>query len=201
MVAKGNGKKLITSLVKIGLRITIAGIIIGYFHEHDIWLAVFLFLKMIHSYFTKIKNDPARGIMIRGMLLTGLIGVFLEIIAVIFNQWEYHDIPFKLPFWLLFAWMLSFRILYEAEKSIFPLLDQNKPYAFLITAGLLSMVFPTFGEMITIALGVWTYHIPFQLFGVPYIVMIGLMLIHMTVNTFFVQYCKKHQIKDVVFNP
>ena len=56
------------------------------------------------------------------------------------------------------------------------------------------------GEIITINLGVWTYTLPLQLFGVPLLAIFLLILFHTTIFLFFTYLCKKLNIYNPVFN-
>ena len=70
----------------------------------------------------------------------------------------------------------------------------------MIIIGGIACVFPAFGEMITIKLGVWTYYVPYQLFGVPFFAILVLPIVHICINLTLFKICKKRNIEDIVFN-
>ena len=63
-----------------------------------------------------------------------------------------------------------------------------------------SATLPTWGEIITIYLGVWTYHWPYKFMGVPLLAIILLMVFHMSIFMLYSFYCRKNNIINPVFN-
>lgn len=188
-------------IIKATVKITIAGFLIGYLHQHDSILAIILGLKVVHSaYDLAFKNKQKNWIVPIGMIITGLVGIGSEFIGVTYNHWEYHDIGNHLPHWLLFAWMLSFSFIYKIERGIFDSLQNKSLKNKLFWAMFIAFLFPVFGEVITIYLGVWTYHIPYQFLGIPFLVYIGLPFIHLGINAWLYYINKKHNFKDPVFS-
>ena len=197
-----NKKKLGITLLKATVKITIAGLIIGLFHEYVIAITVLLGLKVIHSiYDLGFKNGQKNWMVPIGMFVTGIIGVISEDILVDMNFWEYHDISQKLPYWLLFAWMLAFSFIYKLEKEVFDYLKVNSLLNKIIFTFFIVLIFPAFGEVITIYLGVWTYYLPYQILGVPLFAFACLLTVHMLVNGVLYSICKTRKINDPVFNP
>ena len=188
-------------LLKATLKITIAGIILGLLHEYHIILAFLLTARTIQVIYTlSFKNGNKNWIIPIGMLLTAISGLIVEFIGVSFNLWKYHNIEPILPYWLPFAWLLSFPFIYKIEKNLIQTLSDKSLKNKLIIIGFISLVFPAFGEMITIALGVWTYYVPYQLLGVPFLAFLVLPLLHISINLALFKICKKRKIEDVVFN-
>jgi hypothetical protein len=188
-------------ILKATVKITLAGILIGYLHEYDTVVALILLLKAIHSiYDLGFKNGEKNWIVPIGMVITGIIGIGSEYIGVTYNHWEYHDIGNHLPHWLVLAWMLSFSFIYKIERGIFESLANKSIQNKIIWAMFVAFLFPVFGEVITIHLGVWTYHIPYQFLGIPFLVYGGLPLIHLFINGMLFYINKKYKIKDPVFS-
>ena len=193
-------KLLYLTLVKSLLKITIAGIVIGYFHIYDGVLAGLLLLKIGHSvYQLGFKKSQKNWIIVLGVVLTGVLGMISEIWGVYNQYWEYHDIQRKFPLWLPLGWMLAFTFLYKTEKGVFESLENPTFKQKALITSLLVIIFPAIGEAITINLGVWTYHWPYQLFGVPAFTFLCLLVLHSIINYSIYLFCKHKNIKDPVF--
>ncbi|WP_299013865.1 hypothetical protein [uncultured Polaribacter sp.] len=196
-----NKKKFFIEFLKGLLKLVIAGGFIGYFKEYDFWIALLLFLKILHNLYKDIyKPTQKNWLLLAGMLLTCFGGVVGETWGVANGYWEYHAVSRALPLWLPFAWILAFHYLYKLEGKLIPLLKNPSQKNKIILAILLALILPAFGEVITIYLGVWTYYWPYQLFGVPLYAFICLVFVHMLVYTILHFICKKYKIEDVVFN-
>ncbi|WP_298765458.1 hypothetical protein [uncultured Polaribacter sp.] len=196
-----NKKKFLVELLKGFLKLVIAGAFIGYLKEYDFWIALLLFLKILHNLYKDIyKPKQKNWLLLVGMLLTCFGGIVGETWGVANGYWEYHAVSRALPLWLPFAWILAFHYLYKLEGKLIPLLKNPSQKNKIILAILLALILPAFGEVITIYLGVWTYYWPYQLFGVPLYAFICLLFVHMLVYTILHFICKKYKIKDVVFN-
>lgn len=188
-------------ITKATIKISLAGILIGYLHEFDTIVACILLLKAIHSiYDLGFKKGQKNWIVPIGMILTGIIGIGSEYLGVTYNHWEYHDIGNHLPHWLVLAWMLSFSFIYKIERGIFDSLKDKSLKNKIIWALFVAFLFPVFGEVITIYLGVWTYHIPYQFLGIPFLVYVGLPFIHLCINAALFYINKKYNFKDSVFS-
>lgn len=194
-------KAIYISLLKATLKICIAGFFIGWLHQHDKIVAAILFVKVIHSmYSLGFKDGNNYWIVPAGMVFTGVLGVAAEYWGTSNGYWEYHDVATDLPLWLPFAWMLAFSYIYKLEKEIFTALEKPSLSSKAIITFLLALIFPAFGEVITINLGVWTYSWPYQFLGVPLYALICLVVLHMSVNAVIYVVSQKFNIKDPVFN-
>ena len=191
-------KKAITKhIITAILKISIIGVFIGYFHQYHQIIAVLVAAKVIYELVSKVilKNNR---VLLMGMLITGAIGSVSEHIGVTYGYWEYHDVTNYIPYWVPFAWMSAFTFLYKLESRVFPLLT-NKKSRLIYTASFI-LLFPTLGEIITINLGVWTYHIPYKILGIPLLAIFGLCVIHTGVDAFLKHFSKKYNLADVVYN-
>jgi hypothetical protein len=196
-----NKKKFFIEVLKGVLKLIIAGIFIGYLKEYDLWIALILGAKILHNiYKDLIKPTNKNWLLLIGMLLTCFGGLVGETWGVANGYWEYHAVERELPLWLPFAWMYAFYFLYKLELKLIPLLKNQSQQNKIFLALLLALILPAFGEVITIHFGVWTYFWPYQLFGVPLYAFICLVFVHMLVYTILHLICRKHKIKDVVFN-
>jgi len=195
-------KDALKAVAIISLKITIAGLAIGYLHAYDFLLGMLLLTRILVLIYTDyIKSSSKNWILLAGMLLTGTLGVLVEIWGVSNGYWEYHDLTNnrQLPYWLPLAWMYAFRFIYKLERQVIAILNlkklQHKTYlAIFITA-----VLPVFGEVITINLGVWTYSWPYQFLGVPLYAIICLVVLHMGINFLLSLVVRKKKIYDPVF--
>lgn len=196
-----NKNKFSIELLKGILKLIVAGIFIGYLKEYDFWIALILFLKILHNIYKDIyKPKNKNWLLLLGMMLTCFGGVVGETWGVANGYWEYHEITRDIPLWVPFAWMLAFHYLYKLEGKLIPLLQNQSQKNKIILAVILALILPAFGEVVTIYLGVWTYYWPYQILGVPLYAFICLVFVHMLVYTILHFICKKYKIEDVVFN-
>ncbi len=197
-----NKKEFYKEILKALLKLIIAGIFIGLLRKYDYVIAIFLMLKIIRNVYKEIIKPKINKnwLFLIGMLLTGFGGIVGETWGVYNGYWEYHEVSREIPLWVPFAWMLAFYYLYKLERNIIPLLKNQSQKNKIVLAILVALIFPAFGEIITIYLGVWTYYWPYQIFGVPIYAFLCLLFVHMLVYWILNQICKKWNIKDLVFN-
>ncbi|MDO6738783.1 hypothetical protein [Wenyingzhuangia sp. 2_MG-2023] len=195
-------KNIYISLLKAVAKICIAGVFIGLLHHLDGLVALILAAKVVHSmYSLGFKDGQKYWLVPIGMILTGVLGISAENWGIENEYWQYHDVTTKMPLWLPFAWMLAFSYVYKLEKELFRELKKPSLITKATITFLLALIFPAFGEVITINLGVWTYSWPYQFLGVPLYALICLVIFHMFVNIFIYFIAHKAQLKDPVFNP
>lgn len=195
-------QKSIKPLLKGTIKISIAGVFIGYLHHFDFWVSLLLLGYFIYIlYKNYYKSDNKNWILLIGMFLTGGLGICAEIWGVHYGYWEYHDLTNnrQLPYWLPLAWMFAFRIIYQLETQLIEVLNLKKISHKIWMAVLITAIFPAYGEIITINLGVWTYSWPYQFLGVPLYAVICLVTLHMGINFLLSLWVKKKGIKDRVF--
>lgn len=197
-----NKKGFSKELAKALLKLIIAGVFIGLLKQYDLAIAILLLVKIAYNIYQEIIQPKTNKnwILLIGMLLTGFIGFVGETIGVSLGYWEYHHVNRHLPLWIPFAWMLAYHYLYKVEKNLIPLLKKPTKQNKLILAGLLALVLPAFGEVITIQLGVWTYYWPYQVLGVPLYAFLWLVAIHMSIFAIMNYFCKRFRINDAVYN-
>lgn len=196
-------KKTFTKeVVKALGKLIVAGIFIGLLKQYDLIIAVILILKITQNIYKEIIKPKIykNWLLLIGMLLTGFGGVVGETWGVHNGYWEYHQISRTLPLWVPFAWMLAFYYLYKLERTIIPLLKNQTQKNKIILAIIVALIFPAFGEVITIYLGVWSYYWPYQIFGVPLYAFLCLLFVHMLVYVILNVICKKWNINDIVYN-
>ncbi|WP_339924965.1 hypothetical protein [uncultured Cyclobacterium sp.] len=191
-------------LAKNIVKLTLAGFLIGFFHAYDFWIGLLLACYLIYSLVKRWKrNAEDKMVFLTGTLLGGVLGVCCELWGIYFGYWEYHDLSFdrSFPYWLPFAWALAFTYIYQLEKDLFSSFNISKTSTKILLSIVVAMIFPTYGEIITINLGVWTYHWPLQILGVPLLAIFLLVVFHTGVNFLMVKICNHFGWKNAVFNP
>lgn len=183
----------------------ISGTVIGLLHQWDWILAVICVVRIGYFVFVngpKYLDANTLKIVYLGMGITCVSGVLTEALGIYFDFWNYHDLSGGrvYPLWLPFMWALSFLFLFRIESRYIRLLSQATYFQKLLVTAFVSMVFPTIGEFVTINLGVWTYYdMGPQLWGVPYLAMFLLMILHTAIFTFLCYWCKIKRIETAIF--
>jgi len=186
------------------IKLTLAGFLIGFLHSYDFWIGLLLAFYLIYSLAKRwMRNAEDKMVFLTGTLMGGVLGVCCELWGIHFGYWEYHDLSFdrSFPYWLPFAWALAFTYIYQLEKDLFSSFNISKTSTKILLSIIVAMTFPTYGEIITINLGVWTYNWPLQVFGVPLLAIFLLVIFHTGVNFLMVMICKQFGWKNSVFNP
>ncbi len=200
MIKFKSSKKVLLEIGKALLKLLVVGLLIGYLKEYDGWIAILLFLKVIHVvYFHVLKKPIKNWPLLSGMIFTAVVGLLIELWGVSYGHWEYHKVSTRFPLWLPFAWLLAFRFLYQLEYRLLLQIEKPTVKHKLILTFFICLLFPTIGEMITIYLGVWTYYLPYQLLGVPFYAIITLLAMHTLIYLIISYVCKRIGFKDLVF--
>lgn len=197
--------KLSSILLQPILSLLFIGFVIGQFHQYDIFLLGFLILIFTYRFYKEIKINPYKykiPILLIGTLISSFFGVLAEIWGIENGYWLYHDLSEnrQFPYWLPLAWGLTFMFFYRLEERILKEVNINSFKVKLYLVVFLSAFLPTWGEIITINLGVWTYTWPLQLFGVPLLAIFLLVIFHTVIFLLFTYYCKKLDIHNPIFN-
>jgi hypothetical protein len=198
-------KKLLFISFRPFLSLLIIGSIIGYFHQYDFFLLLLLLAIFSYRFYKDIKINPQKNkaiILLAGTIISGMLGVLAELWGIENGYWLYYDLSDnrQFPYWLPLAWGLTFMFFYRIEENILKIIDINTLKTKLLMVILLSAILPTFGEIITIYLGVWTYTWPLQIFGVPLLAIFLLVVFHTCIFFFFMLICNKFNISNRVFN-
>ena len=199
-------KFVILRFLRAFFSLLVAGCFIGYFHSYDKYLLVFLIFVLFFYLFIEFKKDKDKTkflVLLSGTVVCGVLGSLIEVWGIANNYWTYHNLSDnrQFPYWLPLAWGLTFLYFFRFEETIFRYINfdnfKDKLYFILVVSAIL----PTWGEIITIYLGVWTYNWPYKFFGVPPVAILLLMIFHSFVFLTFSYVCKKYKIKVPVFNP
>ena len=185
--------------------ISIPAVALGIFHRYDAAIAAVLVVYLAWKAWTTYLRNPSRHrviVLVFGALLTGTLGILAEIWGIHNGHWSYHDLPNGQTFarWLPMAWMMGFIALYRVEESLILRLELTSRKSKLLLVALISMLLPVLGEAIAINLGVWTYAWGYQLFGVPLLAIVLLVVGHLLVYMTLMHICRRYRINDTVFH-
>lgn len=196
--------KVYRRILKSLFVLIVGGGVIGILHEYDVLVALILSVVLIYKFRQESKINPSSyktKLLFFGMLIQLTLGMSIELWGVSNDYWAYHDLSNGriIPIWLPIAWANTFVYFYRLERELFqnvPDLTIRSKMTILLA---IYAVLPAFGEMITINLGVWTYFIGYQLFGVPLVAILALTGVHLLAFLAFRSVLKKLQISDPVF--
>lgn len=166
------------------IKLSIAATIIGLLKNFQFLLMIILLIRTIYN-IHRVKNkdrDTNFRLYIIGVVLTTTVGISAELWGTYYHFWDYHNLNDKqlIPLWLPCAWACVYHFLYETEKLI-SLTYQLSKRQHLYTLLIVSLIIPTYGEIIAINLNVWTYNWPYQFLGVPVYAMLLLMMLHTSI--------------------
>lgn len=180
-------QKLFLFTLKRLVILSIAGVVISVLHSQDLIVMLILAAFTGLIYLRKKKSGDSR-LYFLGFLISAFGGVLAENWGIQSGLWTYHDLSDgrEFPYWLPLAWGLAFSFLYSFEVYYVKSLKLKSLKNKIILTVLASTLLPTVGEIVTVQLGVWTYHSEFKIFGIPYYA-IGLLGLFHTA-TFLVLY-------------
>lgn len=179
-----------------------AGTFIGLFYEQDWVVAAGLAPGvLLMAYRKRTLPWGERRIFYLGILLSAGLGTLCEYWGVSNQYWTYHglDEGRHLPAWLPFAWGGAFGFLYSVEHGLIRRCGLEHFSSKLLLVVVLSAVFPTIGEIITIQLGVWTYAWDYQIFGVPALAIVLLTVFHTGIYLFLRSFRKMQRVDQEAF--
>lgn len=171
-----------TAFWTTSLKVAVAGCLLGAFRTHDRILALLLGMALIRSFWRWSRMPSARRpdllLMGVGTGLTLLLGAAAETWGTHSGHWTYHGLgPGRLmPEWLPLGWALAYHLLYGLEWKLSEALNLRPGLPRLGMAALACVWLPWLGEVTAIASGVWTYHWPLRLAGVP-LLAVGLLVV------------------------
>ena len=161
----------------------VGALLVGLMKEQQTYLALTLLSVLIVHLGIIWSRSRAYGKLLEEVfyLVTfGVIGFLTESWGTLHGHWTYHHLPVgqTVPFWVPIAWAIAAVLLGKTEIALKES-ESKKPIRnrllFRIgTIYLMGMALPLMGESICIAQGVWEYHWPFKVLGVP---VLALMLI------------------------
>ena len=192
-------------LLRGGIVLLVAGGAIGLLHDRDLLVAVLLLALVAWYFYLSFRHEGANHslFMMVAFVVAALIGAGAEVWGIHHGHWQYHDLSDgrHFPYWLPMAWGAAFLFLYRIEKRLVNVLDIRTPQAKLILIMTVAAIFPTWGEIVAINLGVWTYTWGWQLLGVPLLAIGLLVLLHTTIFYGCSVLFRYFGVRDVLFNP
>jgi hypothetical protein len=121
---------------------------------------------------------PATLAEVFAVVSAGIIGYLTESWGTANGHWTYNHLPpgQLVPAWVPVAWALAAALLHHVDVRLPP-----RPTAVRV-AGVLACgaTFPLLGESICLANGVWLYHWPLKLLGVPLLALALIAYAHFT---------------------
>jgi len=194
---------LLLNLLRPFLVLLAVGGVIGLFHGLDGYLAIFLAIIGLPIIWKMWGSSRLSGrmILVVGIGLTCFMGINAEIWGINNGYWVYHDLVIgrSFPLWLPAAWGLAFLFLYRVETRLIKLFCLTRFWQKMLLAAVVSLVLPTWGEIVTINLGVWTYSWGWQFLGVPLRAILLLMVLHMVTYLLLSLMCRAFAVDDLVF--
>ncbi len=184
-------------LATASLQILAAGLLLGFLHRWPLVLAGLLVLALATSFLRKYRRGVEVRLLLLGTVLTLIVGTAAELWGTRSGYWTYHDLPVGrlLPAWVPVAWALAYHLIYGLEAR---LAGFGRP---LLAATLICAWFPWLGEVAAIASGVWTYHWPWRLAGVP-ILAVGLLIVaHLGIYLMVGWTARTWNLSDPVYAP
>lgn len=201
---KTNQYPLCRLIAKNTIKLILAGVIIGGFHQYDLIVALFLLSYLVFTLIRKFKqNDKDKWVYLIGVSLTSLLGIICESWGVYNQYWSYHNLDNnrEFPYWLPVAWAWAFAFIYSIEKQIIQVKNIQATSSKVVLAAILAMIFPTVGEIVVINLGAWSYHWPLQFFGVPLLAIFLLVVFHVGISFLMAVILRRFKINNIVFSP
>ena len=192
-------------LLRGGIVLLVAGGAIGLLHDWDMLVAVLLLALVAWSFCLSFRQEETKHtlFMVVAFVATALAGTGAELWGIYHGHWQYHDLSDgrHFPYWLPAAWGAAFLFLYRIEKRLMNDLDVRTPQAKLILIMAVAATFPTWGEIVAINLGVWTYTWGWQLLGVPLLAVGFLVVLHTSIFYVCCILFRYFRVRDVLFNP
>ncbi len=159
-----------------------AGFMLGALHKQQwILFTLLVVIGCLHIRRRFLHNKSNAICELTGFILTTILGTSCELWGTYNEYWTYHDIPsYQLvPAWIPVAWGFTYFAFHLFESCVFQLTTRRRHS--LMAIAFTSLILPTVGEYIPIYMGVWTYHWPYQLMGVPLLASLGIWAVHLVV--------------------
>jgi len=194
-------QKLFLFTLKRLVILSIAGIVISVLHSQDLVVLLILafFTGLIYLRKRKSKNFK---IYFLGFFISAIGGILAENWGIQSGLWTYHNLSDgrEFPYWLPLAWGLAFSFLYSFEDYYIKTLKLKSLKSKITLTLLSSILLPTVGEIVTVQLGVWTYHSELKIAGIPLYAMALLGLFHTATFLFLYTANLYWKTQDPVFS-
>ncbi len=154
--------------------------------EQAILAAALLSILLAHLARIWLRKSLGRALEELYYLVTfGTIGFLTESWGTQNGHWTYHHLPSGqyVPLWVPIAWSIAAVLLDKTDDHLREFLAGMKsPFHPPLRIGmmyLMGILLPLAGESICIALGVWEYHWPFKVLGVPILALLLISYTHL----------------------
>lgn len=194
-------QKLFLFTLKRLVILSIAGVVISVLHSQDL-IVMFILMAFTGLVYFRKKKAGNYKLYFLGFLISAFGGVLAETWGIQSGLWTYHDLSNgrEFPYWLPFAWGLAFSFLYSFEVFYIRVLKLKSLKNKIVLTILASALLPTVGEIVTVQMGVWTYHSDYKIFGIPYYA-IGLLGLFHTATFLVLYWVNLHwKTNDPVFS-
>ncbi|MFY0481119.1 hypothetical protein ACI6PS_00825 [Flavobacterium sp. PLA-1-15] len=194
-------QKLFLFTLKRLIILSIAGVVISVLHSQDL-IVMFILAAFTGLVYLRKKKAGNYKLYFLGFVISALGGVLAETWGIQSGLWTYHDLSNgrEFPYWLPFAWGLAFSFLYSFEIFYIRTLKLKSLQNKIILTIFASTLLPTVGEIVTVQMGVWTYHSEYKIFGIPYYA-IGLLGLFHTATFLVLYWINLHwKTNDPVFS-
>lgn len=194
-------RKLFLFTLKRLVILSIAGVVISVLHSWDLVVLMILATFTGLIYLRKKQSKHVK-LYFLGFIISAFGGVLAENWGIHTGLWTYHNLSDgrEFPYWLPLAWGLAFSFLYSFEVYYIKTLKLKSLKNKIILTLFASTILPTVGEIVTVQLGVWTYHSEFKIFGIPYYA-IGLLGLFHTATFLVLYWINLHwKTQDPVFS-
>lgn len=171
------------------LLLTIAGaLLVSFLKEQQLTIAVLLLsVLFVHLGVLWSRHRDPRPVFeeLFNLITFGVIGFLTESWGTQNGHWTYHHLPpgQSVPLWVPIAWSIASVMLAKAEDYLHTLEAKRKtPHSLPVRLGyiyLLGILLPLAGESICIAMGVWEYHWPLKILGVPLLALLLISYAHL----------------------
>lgn len=181
--------------------LALAGVVISFLHHLD-WVVLLLLVVCTGLLYWRKRKLKNAKLYFLGFFVTAIGGVLAENWGIQSGLWTYHDLSDgrEFPYWLPLAWGLAFSFVYSFESFYIRTLKLKSFQSKIILTLLASALLPTIGEIVTVQLGVWTYHWEYKLLGIP-LYAIGLLCLFHTATFLLLSIVNVYwKTKDPVFS-
>lgn len=184
-------------LLSASLKVASAGLLVGLLRNRPLLLAILLVAALLFNLRRKCRMGAEPRLLLLGSILTLLLGTGAELWGTHGGHWTYHGLPPGrfVPVWVPLAWALAYQQIYGLEVRLVP---TGRP---LLHAALACAWLPWLGEAAAIACGVWTYHWPWQMAGVPLLAVLLLVTAHLGIFLLLRRTAEVLRIHDPVYRP
>lgn len=169
--------------------LTIAGaLVVGFLKDRPVLLAsILLLVLLVHLAIIGVRTRRCPLVIeeVFFLMTFGTIGFLTESWGTLNGHWTYHYLleGHTVPVWVPIAWAIASVMLCKAEHHLMGSSSKaggrGSIRRRISLVYLLGIALPLIGESICIAMGVWEYHWPYKVLGVPLLALMLLSYAHL----------------------